>query len=340
MHNGGGGGRGAVTRKEVIAAVSISLALTVIAAFLGGGAQPGQSETAKAEHHDRRGFTLIEMSIVLVIIGLIVGSVLAGKTLIHQSELRRIYTEKTQFEQAINTFYGKYNCLPGDCANAIAFFGSAGGEGGWADADFICKNASVTNLGSTGTCNGDGNGLIGQSGNAGGCCEQYGIWQHLALARLITGAYAPTGIGASYGHEAGVNSPASSYPYGMAQWAIIRIDTATDALNGLATGAAAAGQHVLVFGGSVYNTGGWWNAPQPLLIPSDVYAIDNKYDDGMPFTGSITTNAQQGYSSGSFFGNPCTTPSGSVASTATYIGATGLWASSQDCMIYFTLKLP
>ena len=69
-------------------------------------------------------FTLIELSIVLVIIGLIVGGILVGQNLIHNSEVKSQIKQIQEYEVAFNTFALKYNCLPGDCANAQNFFGT------------------------------------------------------------------------------------------------------------------------------------------------------------------------------------------------------------------------
>ena len=60
------------------------------------------------------GFTLIELSIVLVIIGLIVGGIVAGKDMIRAAELRALLSQKDKFTSAVNIFKGKYNAVPGD----------------------------------------------------------------------------------------------------------------------------------------------------------------------------------------------------------------------------------
>lgn len=59
------------------------------------------------------GFTLLELSIVLVIIGLIVGGVVAGQNLIRNAELNSIHSNFTQIKIALNNYRFKYNALPG-----------------------------------------------------------------------------------------------------------------------------------------------------------------------------------------------------------------------------------
>jgi prepilin-type N-terminal cleavage/methylation domain-containing protein len=66
-------------------------------------------------------FTLIELSVVLVIIGLIVGGILVGQELVHQAQIRAVVSQEVQFQTATATFREKYQCLPGDCANAGSF---------------------------------------------------------------------------------------------------------------------------------------------------------------------------------------------------------------------------
>lgn len=51
---------------------------------------------------------------MLVIVGLVVGGVLVGRDLISAAEVRAQITQIEKFNQAVNTFYGKYQALPGD----------------------------------------------------------------------------------------------------------------------------------------------------------------------------------------------------------------------------------
>lgn len=85
--------------------------------------------TKKASH----GFTLIELSIVLVIIGLIVGGVLVGQDLIKAAELRAAVGQIEKYDAATNTFRTKYNGLPGDIASPANFGLTAEGIGGASD---------------------------------------------------------------------------------------------------------------------------------------------------------------------------------------------------------------
>jgi prepilin-type N-terminal cleavage/methylation domain-containing protein len=70
-------------------------------------------------------FTLIELSLVLVIIGLVVSGILFGKDLIHAAEIRAQIKQINDYQLAVNTFQSKYNCLAGDCDKADQFWSTA-----------------------------------------------------------------------------------------------------------------------------------------------------------------------------------------------------------------------
>jgi prepilin-type N-terminal cleavage/methylation domain-containing protein len=61
-----------------------------------------------------KGFTLIEVAIVLVIIGLILGAVLEGQNLIASAKKKRVISNFREFEAAFNTFLDRYGQYPGD----------------------------------------------------------------------------------------------------------------------------------------------------------------------------------------------------------------------------------
>ena len=81
------------------------------------------------KHNKNLGFTLIEMSIVLIIIGLIVGGVLAGKNMIAAANMRAQITELQKYKTAVKLFDELYKGIPGDINNAQTLFGDATANG-------------------------------------------------------------------------------------------------------------------------------------------------------------------------------------------------------------------
>lgn len=112
------------------------------------------------------GFTLVEIAIVLVIIGLLIGGVLKGREMITNAKIKRVENDFAGVSAAIFAYQDRYGVLPGDDPAASTRF-----AGTWRGAD-----------------NGDGNGNIrGGWNSTNNGDESRKVWKHLRGAGLIAG---------------------------------------------------------------------------------------------------------------------------------------------------------
>ncbi len=216
----------------------------------------------------RKGFSLVELSIVLVILGLLVGGILAGRSLIRASELRSVGTEYAQYRTAVASFRDKYFALPGDMTNATNFWGPA--------ANCPGTNADTT-AAVVATCNGNGDDVLRP--NAVTANEWFRFWQHLANAGMVEGSYIGVADRASYNGEAatiGWNVPASKLA--NAGWSAGRANDRDITDTSYFEGTYG---NLLVFGAK--NAVTWSSAA--VLTPAEAWNIDTKLDDGKPGTG-------------------------------------------------------
>lgn len=224
---------------------------------------------------NKAGFTLIELSIVLVIIGLVAGGIMMAKNMIAAAELRTVMNELNIYKTAVKEFADKYQALPGDMNNAENYWGS----------DTSCPSTPTNTIAKTATCNGNGDGMIGDwedttTATAGSEAEWFRAWQQLADASLIEGMF--TGVAGSAGSmdaQIGVNVPASRT--GKGGWTLLWMlsDHAAD-VNFFKLAAAS---NMLMYGGQT--SGSFTDTP--ILTATEQQAIDRKLDDGLPFSGNI-----------------------------------------------------
>lgn len=129
----------------------------------------------------RRGFSLVELAIAVLVIGLLIVITIGGLSVQRASEVRGIVNDVQQFQLAVENFQNQYESLPGDMEDATTY---------WSDS-----------------ANGDGDDTIGYptSGNI----ESLRAWQQLSLAGFIDGGY--TGVAGDGADQAdiGVNVPAA-----------------------------------------------------------------------------------------------------------------------------------
>lgn len=113
-----------------------------------------------------QGFTLIEIAIVLVIIGLLLGGVLKGQELITGARVRNLISQQDGVKAAFFGFQDRYRALPGDYASA--------------DTNINCTPACAK---------GNGNGRIESSATGGVTHEETLVWSHLTAAGFMNGSY-------------------------------------------------------------------------------------------------------------------------------------------------------
>ena len=213
----------------------------------------------------QKGFSLVELSIVLVILGLLTGGILGGQNLMRASELRSVTQEINSWQMAVSTFQDKYFAIPGDMTNAVQFWGRA--DDGTFAGD--CAAPDTDQGTGTQTCNGDGDGGVGNAAH-----ERFRFWQHLANAGLIEGLY--TGVGDPGVGDAviGQNIPRSKIGGGYySAW--------LGELSGNATYFDGSYGNIIHLG--MDSAAAWPSAG--IVAPEEAWNIDTKMDDGLPGQG-------------------------------------------------------
>jgi prepilin-type N-terminal cleavage/methylation domain-containing protein len=113
------------------------------------------------------GFTLVEIAIVLVIIGLLLGGILKGQEMITQAKIKNVMADFSGISAAYHGYQDRYRRLPGDDNQA------AGVGKRW--TDLVAAD------------NGDGDGVVQGAYNGAGNIESRNFWLHLRKAGFVAG---------------------------------------------------------------------------------------------------------------------------------------------------------
>lgn len=222
------------------------------------------------------GFTLIELSIVIVIIGFLVAGITVGSNMIKQAQIRAVITDLQQYQTAYNNFVSRFSQVPGDMKNAAVFWPS------------IDPNDPKSCADTAANCNGDGNGLIGW-GTGPTTDETFKAWKHLSLAEMISAGIVQ--ITGSYGGVLTIGDKAPNS----------RLPAAGFFMAGAGPGGTLIGTGTVspwndnrtnaVFLGKETGTTTLLNGA---LTPEDAFNIDQKIDDGIIDTAGNFKGAQTG----------------------------------------------
>ena len=275
----------------------------------------------------RTGFTLIELSVVLVIIGLIVGGVMVGQNMIESAKLRAAVSQIEQYSTAVNTFRLKYNSVPGDMSASNA-----------SSVGFATRVGTAGRGDGNGKVEGGGIGIVGYP-NAG---EMSLFWNDLSAAGLIEGSYK------------GIDCPRDGFTCTISS-ATIPISQIFPPIkmgsNNYMSVVNDNGINSLVFFGNIMTVsrvGGYLIAGDLYggtlygLTPVQAYNIDLKIDDGLPLTGSIAGVGGIGWTATTIapmlVGVPSANRCGNSSTTPTSYNIAPPYGAAYICTIMAALK--
>jgi prepilin-type N-terminal cleavage/methylation domain-containing protein len=219
-----------------------------------------------------KGFTLIELAIVVVVLGILITGIIGGQSLIESAKKREVITGFTQLRTGLNAFKLEFDAIPGDMEDAYDYWGDD------------CSS-------SEGRCNGDGDNKI-TSGNSNFeryCwsiqCEKCMFYKHMSLAGILNEKIDCINEG-PFEENNSIRNPLKYKSYFFVSNRCIKdlgyydCDTTSEYTSGLYLMGGSTGPNEIEYPWVRCNFTG-------SFTPKQQKYIDEKLDDGKPKTGKF-----------------------------------------------------
>lgn len=253
---------------------------------------------------DQNGFTLIEIAVVLLIIGLVIGGVLFGRDLVGAAQVRKQISLFQEFNTAYHGFVSKFNAIPGDASEKQV------GQ---------VLDLPVDHYG-------DGNGELDLSTMLPGGETSYEgilVWEHLSKTGLIAGTY--DGLTDSLSCHPVTSCPGSPLG-GTLSHLMGNFENLFGGGNLYGKPMTTSSQQVAVF---LWN-GVEWSSLTGQLTAAQAFAIDSKADDGEPDSGRLLSITFRGGGAGTCLTDMPDVTDGSVRYDTT--------SGTDDCTVLWALQ--
>ena len=205
-----------------------------------------------------KGFTLIELTIVLMVLFLIAGGIIGGKSLIDSAKVYSIISELDDHQKRIKSFQTKYFALPGDMEDAADYWPGVGNGNG--NQRYLAKEPDIAL-----------------------------IWKHLTNADIMKGNYTGT-LAAGDAEVIGSTSPQSN-TFSHAGFGMLTVSAAEMNAGGYFSTMKPHNNYLTYGSDESHAPTGSSNPVKRIMngsISTDMaYSIDKKIDDGLPGTGNI-----------------------------------------------------
>lgn len=208
----------------------------------------------------QRGFTIVEISIVMIVVGLLIGGILGGQELYQNQQVRSIQNQTVEIDAAFSMFKKAYGELPGDLSDPATL-----------------PNCTIAPCSTPG----DGDGRINAAILAWNPPlalndERVTAWAHLKAAKFLSGYRGGTTI--EPGDALPDNARKGPFLTGVAEQ-----NSAWRAL---------LGQNIIFPAASALKTGGVGDSWRDLMTVNEVRQIDTKIDDGVAASGRLQSSTE------------------------------------------------